>query len=145
MGYVGHRSHTTSSLRSFYRYILFKAEWYYNAGMPGWFSRFDRNLVMRSLEPLFLGSHKIEHYRRWFNDRLFDYVRSVLTEKMSATRPYLDAQGYRALVQNHESGIGNNMNEITRLITLELVQRLLIKGSYERTAEDRSLFLATGS
>jgi asparagine synthase (glutamine-hydrolysing) len=130
MGYVGHRSHTTSSWRSFYRYLLFKAEWYYNAGMPVWFSRFDRNPVMRSLEPLFLGSHKIEHYRRWFSDRLFDYTQSVLTDNTSATRPYLDSRGYRDLVQNHESGIGNNMNEITRLITLELVQRLLIKGSY---------------
>jgi len=58
----------------------------------------------------------------------------VLTDHTSTTRPYLDPHGYRELVNNHEAGIGNNMNEITRLITLELVQRLLIKGSYERTA-----------
>jgi hypothetical protein len=132
MGYRTARSHTFSSWRTLYRYLLFKSEWYYNAGMPDWLSRFDRNLL-KAVAPLFVGSHKIEHYRAWFSNRLFKYVQSMLTDNTSATRPYLERRSYSDFVSAHRSGAGNHMNEISRLITLELIQRRFIEGPYPQT------------
>jgi asparagine synthase (glutamine-hydrolysing) len=130
MGYGGEDPRPVALLRRVYRYLLFKAEWYYNAGMPHWIARLDHNLFMRHLEPLFVGSHKIEHYRLWFRDQLFDYVQSMLCDRVTAARSYLNRKGYRELVASHREGSRNCMNEINRLLTLELIQRTLIEADY---------------
>jgi asparagine synthase (glutamine-hydrolysing) len=132
MAYGGHGTKVSAKLRRLHRYLLFKAEWYYNAGMPHWLSRLERRVPLRKLERLFLGSHKIEHYRVWFRDQLFDYVQSMLRDRSTATRPYLSKRSYNQLVAAHEQGTANYMNEIARLLTLELVQRLLIERQYDR-------------
>src|SRR5262245_49421388 len=82
MGYGGNTHGLAGDLNRLLRYVLFKVEWYYNAGMPDWVARFDKPFL-RHLEPLFLGSHKIEHYRVWYRDRLFDYVQSILSDPPS--------------------------------------------------------------
>jgi len=130
MGYGGNSPRLAADLRQLYRYLLFKAEWYYNAGMPHWLARLDHNMLARGLERLFVGSHKIEHYRLWFRDQLFDYVQSMLRDSSTATRAYLNRRFYRELVTSHRRGTRNYMNEINRLVTLELVQRLLIEKDY---------------
>jgi asparagine synthase (glutamine-hydrolysing) len=130
MGFGGNGTRLAAHLRQLHRYLLFKAEWYYNAGMPHWLSRLDHTALARSLERLFLGSHKIEHYRLWFRDQLFGYVESMLCDGPTATRPYLNRQSYRKLVASHRAGTRNNMNAINTLVTLELVQRLLIERDY---------------
>ena len=130
MGYAGHGSWPSAYARQLYRYLLFKAEWYYNAGMPHWLSRLDGNVLAGRLARSFLGSHKIEHYRIWFRDQLFDYIQSVLCHRTAATRPYLNQRCYRGLVAAHREGTRNYMNEISTLVTLELVQRLLIEREY---------------
>ena len=130
MGYGGDNPRVAAFLKRLYRYLLFKAEWYYNAGMPHWSARLDHNVLARSLERLFVGSHKIEHYRLWFRDQLFDYIHSMLSDRLTATRPYLNRQAYNKLVTSHRRGSRNCMNEINRLLTLELVQRLLLERDY---------------
>src|SRR5262245_43401055 len=49
IGYGGN-GHLAPSLRRLSRYLLFKAGWYYNAGMPHWLARLDHNVLTRSLE-----------------------------------------------------------------------------------------------
>ena len=132
MGYGGSGSRLAANLRQLYRYLLFKAEWYYNAGMPHWLARVDHNVLARGLERLFVGSHKIEHYRLWFRDQLFDYVQSTLRDSPAATRPYLNRRYYEELVTSHRTGTRNCMNEINTLVTLELIQRLLIERDYQK-------------
>jgi asparagine synthase (glutamine-hydrolysing) len=123
MGYGGNTHGLGGGLSRLMRYLLFKAEWYYNAGMPDWIVRFDKP-VLAQLEPVFLGRHKIEHYRVWYRDRLFDYVQSILSDPASAARPYLNRGGFNRVLNGHCLGTGNYMNAITKLITLELIQRL---------------------
>jgi asparagine synthase (glutamine-hydrolysing) len=123
MGYGGNTRGLGGDLNRLMRYVLFKAEWYYNAGMPDWIARFDTP-VLKRFEPLFLGSHKIEHYRVWYRDRLFDYVQSILGDPASAARPYLDRGSFTRVLNGHRLGTGNFMNAISKLITLELIQRL---------------------
>jgi asparagine synthase (glutamine-hydrolysing) len=132
MGYGGSGPRLAANVRQLYRYLLFKAEWYYNAGMPHWLARLDHNVLARGLERLFVGSHKIEHYRLWFRDQLFDYVQSMLRDSPAATRPYLNRRYYEKLVTSHRRGTRNWMNEINSLVTLELIQRVLIERHYQR-------------
>jgi len=134
MGYGGNGPRLAAYLRRLHRYLLFKAEWYYNAGMPHWVARLDHNVLARGLEGLFLGSHKIEHYRLWFRDQLFDYVQSMLRDRSTATRAYLNRRSYRELVTSHRTGTRNYMNEINRLVTLELIQRRLLERDYREYA-----------
>ena len=131
MGYGGVSPVPVARIRQFYRYLLFKAEWYYNAGMPQWVARYEHMLPLRALEPAFLGRHKIDHYRLWFQSHAKDYVAGMLADRRTASRPYLDPRGFAELVECHRSGRGNCLSAINKTLTLELVQRLLIERPYE--------------
>jgi asparagine synthase (glutamine-hydrolysing) len=131
MGYGGLSSPPVAKLRQFYRYLQFKAEWYYNAGMPQWVARHERLLPLRVFEPLFLGRHKIDHYRLWLQSQVKRYVSDILTDPKSASRSYLNPRGFADVVDAHVSGRGNWLNAINKTVTLELVQRHLIERPYE--------------
>jgi asparagine synthase (glutamine-hydrolysing) len=130
MGYMGDTVAPVATVRRWHRYAQFKAEWYYSFGMPQWLARFDRALPLRLSEPLFLGSHKIANYRLWFQNELMDYVQSTLSDARAASRPYLNREGYAALVSAHSSGRRNCVNELDRVLTLELINRLLFERDY---------------
>ena len=100
--------------------------------MPDWLTRFDHNALTRRLETLFIGTHKIDHYRLWFRDQLFRYIDEVLSDGPASTRPYLDRHYYEGLTKAHRERTGNHVNEISKLVTLELIQRSLLSGDYVR-------------
>jgi asparagine synthase (glutamine-hydrolysing) len=132
MGDGGEGSSVTQFALKAYRYLLFKAEWYYGGGMPDFLTRFDHNPLARRLESLFVGSHKIEHYRLWFRDQLFDWVNAVMSDSRAAERPYLNRQSYYALLKTHQKRAGNCLDEISKLSTLELIQRSLLSATNPR-------------
>jgi asparagine synthase (glutamine-hydrolysing) len=123
---------TASTLQAlparFYNHLLFKAEWYYEGGMPDWLSRIDAQLTRGRKPPFFAGSHKMQHYRLWFRDHLADYVDSLLTDSASASRPYLNRAYARNVAAAHRSGRRNCTGEIAALATAELIHRLFIDG-----------------
>src|SRR5262249_51496038 len=112
LGYGGDSASPSAAVRRLARYLQFKAEWYYNAGMPDWSVRFDGSLPFRLVEPLFLGSHKIDHYRLWFRNQLSGYLREMLTDHSTLTRPYLNSRGYRDMLDGHFNGRGNCLDSI---------------------------------
>jgi asparagine synthase (glutamine-hydrolysing) len=130
MGYGGDVAAPVARFRQVHRYLQFKAEWYYNAGMPQWLARFERTLPLRMFEPLFLGSHKIDHYRLWIKNQLSHYVNAVLSDPASASRPYLNRRGYADLIRAQAGGDRNCLNEVNKVVTLELVHRLLLERDY---------------
>jgi len=50
--------------------FTFKAEYAYDLGMPQPVARIDRRLGFLHLERLFLGRHKVAHFRLWYRDAL---------------------------------------------------------------------------
>jgi asparagine synthase (glutamine-hydrolysing) len=118
-------------VRRVYRYAQFKAEWYYNLGMPSWLSRLDGSAALKATEPLFLGRHKIDHYRLWFRDQLKPYINELLHDPRAAARPYLNRAGFDELLLAHERGGRNCVNELNKVGTLELVSRLFIDRRYD--------------
>ncbi len=106
--------------------FLFKAEYGYDMGMPQWVARLDHAVSPLRLERLFLGRHKIFHFRTWYRDALAGYVREVLLDPRSLSRPYIDRKGVEAVVRGHLKGERNYTTEIHRLLSLEIIHRLFV-------------------
>jgi asparagine synthase (glutamine-hydrolysing) len=111
------------ALRGFMEFT-FKAEYAYDYGMPQWVSRVDNILSPLHLERLFLGRHKLLHFRLWYRDSLSDYVRQMLLDPRTLSRPYLERKGVEAIVAGHLGGGRNYTTAIHKLLTLELLHRL---------------------
>jgi asparagine synthase (glutamine-hydrolysing) len=103
-----------------------KAEYAYDYLMPQGVARVDHLLAPLHLERLFLGRHKLLHFRLWYRDPLADYVRQMLLDPLTLSRPYLERKGVEAIVQGHLKGDQNHTTEIHKLITLELLHRLFL-------------------
>lgn len=104
----------------------FKAEYAYDYGMPQWLARMDHLVAPLHFERLWVGRHKIFHFRPWYRDQLAPYVREILLDRRSLARPYLQPRAISDIVKGHLSGTRNYTLEIHRLLTLELAQRLFI-------------------
>jgi asparagine synthase (glutamine-hydrolysing) len=108
------------------RYLLelqFKAEYAYDYGMPQWLAGIDRRLSALQPHRLFLGHHKFSHFRVWYRDALSDYVREMLLDRESLSRPYLKPEVVRDIVTGHLSGRRNYTLELHKLLTLEILHR----------------------
>jgi asparagine synthase (glutamine-hydrolysing) len=139
MGFSGTESKIVGRPRQAYRYATFKAEWYYNLGMTDWLAAFDRP-VLKRFEPLFLGTHKIDHYRVWFRDYLLTYVRDMLSSSAIATRPYVRRQALEQLTRTDRI-TGRYVQDVSRLITLELIHKLFLSS----TPSSRQAVVGSGS
>ncbi len=107
--------------------FLFKAEYAYDYGMPQWVARIDHVLSGLHLERLFLGRHKFHHFRIWYRDVLPRYVRDMLLDPRTLSRPYIERKGLEAVVDGHLKGGRNYTTEIHTVLTLELLHRLLLE------------------
>ena len=94
--------------------------------MPQWLAQIDHRFSFLGLERLFLGRHKFYHYRVWYRDALSRYVREMLLDDRSLARPYVQRSKMEAMIDGHLSGRENHTLAIHRLLTLELIHRLLI-------------------
>jgi asparagine synthase (glutamine-hydrolysing) len=94
--------------------------------MPHWVARIDRALSPLRLERLFLGRHKFYHFRIWYRDALSAYIREMLLDSRTLSRPYLERRRVEALVRAHLTGRQNHTVPIHKLLTLELLHRLLL-------------------
>ncbi len=116
----------TSSISRGFLEFTFKAEYAYDYGMPQWLARVDHAFSLFHFERLFLGRHKFCHFRVWYRDRLASYVREILLDSRSLSRPYIQRNALERLVQGHLKGDRNYTTEIHRLLTLELQHRLFL-------------------
>lgn len=110
-----------------YHESFFKAEYIYNYGMPQWLACLDYILKAMHIERLFLGRHKFYHFRVWYRDTLADYVREILLDERTLNRQYLNKPFIEEMVNSHTKGYRNYTTEITKMLTIELIQRLLIE------------------
>jgi asparagine synthase (glutamine-hydrolysing) len=103
-----------------------KAEYAYDYGMPQWVSHIDHVLSPLHPERLFLGRHKFYHYRVWYRDVLSCYVRDILLDPRTLSRPYLNRKGVETIVARHIAGTHNYTSELHKLLTLELTSRAFV-------------------
>jgi len=125
-GLGGVKGSWTTPMARGYQEFTFRAEYAYDYGMPPWLVRIDHALKPLKLERLFLGRHKFCHYRVWYRDALAGYVREMLLDSRSLSRPYVDRKSLETRVEKHLRGEANSTTEIHRLLTLELQHRLFM-------------------
>jgi asparagine synthase (glutamine-hydrolysing) len=107
----------------FWQEFTFKGEYAFDAGMPQWFARAFRPFLPLRLDRLFLGRHKFLHFRTWYQNGLSDYVRQILLDPVTLSRPFLRRHKVEEMVRSHTQGLENHTLDIHNLLTLELVCR----------------------
>jgi asparagine synthase (glutamine-hydrolysing) len=115
-----------SAARRAYLEFTIKSEYAYDYGMPQWVARTDHALSSLHLERLFLGRHKFYHFRVWYRDALSAYVREILLDPRTLSRPYVQRNTLEAVVESHCKGNRNYTTEIHKMLTLELISRLFL-------------------
>lgn len=127
-GVGGNGGYLTSLLARASLEFTFKAEYAYDYGMPQSVARIDHFLSGLRLERLFLGRHKLLHFRVWYRDQLAEYVRQILLDPLTLSRPYINRRTLEATVKDHLAGTRNYTTAIHKLLTLELLQRCFFDG-----------------
>jgi len=143
-GLVGNGGPAQQAVRKALLEFQFKAEYASDMGMPQWLARLDRYSPLR-LEHLFLGRHKVFHFRVWYRDALASYVRETLLDCRSLSRPYIERKGLEAIVRGHLKGDRNYTNELHKALTLELLHRLFIDGGERDDGESSRTPMAKGA
>jgi asparagine synthase (glutamine-hydrolysing) len=125
-GLGGNRGPLRRALARRWLEFTFKAEYAYDYGMPQWAARFDHLMAPLHMDRMFLGRHKFYHFRVWYRDELSNYVRDMLLDPRTLSRSYLQPKMVEAVVQGHLKGDRNYTTAIHKLLTLELLHRLLV-------------------
>jgi asparagine synthase (glutamine-hydrolysing) len=123
---IGGRSKVGAAISRAHLEFTFKAEYAYDYGMPQWVAQADHLLAPFHLERLWMGRHKIFHFRLWYKTVLAKYVKEILLDPRTLARPYLERSGVEAVVNGHLKGNRNFTIEIHRLLSLELLHRVFV-------------------
>ena len=86
------------------------------------------------LHHLILGREYFRHYSHWFRNELAPYLKDILLDPRTLARPYWNPAYLTRMVHDHVSGRRNNMLEIRKVLTLELIHRELLSSSRGETA-----------
>jgi asparagine synthase (glutamine-hydrolysing) len=114
-------------LRRAKQQFLARSEYAYDYGMPDWLARVDRLLSPLNVQRFFLGRQKFCHFRSWYRRELKAYLKEILLDQRSRSRPYLHPKGLEKIVAGHLGGTHNFTQEIHRLLSLELLHRTLLE------------------
>jgi asparagine synthase (glutamine-hydrolysing) len=125
-GLAGNQGRMLAAIVRGYLEFTFKAEYAYDYGMPQKMARIDHLFSALHFERLFLGRHKFAHYRVWYRDVLSVYIREMLLDSKTLSRPYVEKSKVEMIVKGHLRGDRNYTTEINKLLTLELFHRLFI-------------------
>jgi asparagine synthase (glutamine-hydrolysing) len=113
-------------LRRLFAEVTFKLDYLHKEGLPHRLSRLDPAIGGLSMFGI-LGLHKYLPYRRWFRNELQAYVSQVFSEARTRQLPYWNAGFLKSMAEDHGTGRRNYVREINAVMTLEAVDRLLIR------------------
>jgi asparagine synthase (glutamine-hydrolysing) len=106
---------------------LFKVEYTYLFAAPHWATRLDRSLESLRLERIFAGRKKWEGYRIWIRTRFADFIRDTLLSRNAFFSRFFDMKMAERMISRHIGGTHNYLNEINRLLTVELIHLTLLR------------------
>lgn len=127
MGELGNSVGLKSVWRNFFSKMTFKLDYWSNDGMPHWLSPFDPVLDRLNSDVGLLGLHKYLRYRRWFRRELSGYLKEMLSARSVRQSTAWNASFVSDLAENHIRGRRNYVQEINAVLTLDAVQRLLLR------------------
>ena len=110
--------------------VTFKLDYFNNEGLPRVLSPFDPIFKRLMTGLKIAGLHKYLHYRSWFRKELAAYLDQALTNASNLRSSFWDSTFVQRLAEEHSRGRKNYAAEINAVLTLEAVERLLIRGSF---------------
>jgi asparagine synthase (glutamine-hydrolysing) len=118
--------------------IAFKLDYFYQQGLPRQLEWTEPCLeILRRRGRL--GRHKYLPYRVWFRRELAGLVRERVTDESTLRLPMFDREYLRALPDLHIASGQNRVSEISAVLTLEAVSRLILRpGSPSWTSDSRA-------
>lgn len=90
-------------------------------------SRLDCLLRPLHLDAWIRGRSLLRHYRIWFREELSDYVQSLVLDPRTLERPYWNPDFVKTIVDAHIKGKGNYLTELRKIMTIELIHRVLVE------------------
>lgn len=130
-GVLGSDGALRSQLRRAGAAVSFKLDYWHMEGMPGKLSVFNGAVDALSRTG-WLAKHKFLPYRRWLRKDLAAVLRQRIDDAAAHALPFWHAPAVSALAQDHVQGRHNRLREINAVLTLDAVDRLLIRGRYPR-------------
>jgi asparagine synthase (glutamine-hydrolysing) len=112
--------------RSFFE-ASFKLDYLHNEGMPDWLLPFDPVLERIDTRVRIFGHHKFLHYRSWFKRELADYVQDVVATARTRAAAFWNPDFLKKVASDHIHGRKNYVLELNAVLTLEAVERLLLR------------------
>jgi asparagine synthase (glutamine-hydrolysing) len=129
MGRVRENGHPIDRVAYGLYWALFKVEFIYLYATPHWMTRVDRKLGRLKPERLIAGKQKFEGYRVWFKTHLADFLRDTLCRPHAFCTDFFDETWVKRVVGRHTDGTHNYLNEINKMLTIELVGSSLLRSS----------------
>jgi asparagine synthase (glutamine-hydrolysing) len=126
LGFAGRGGRLAAEFSSRLHRFTMRTEYAYDYGMPQWVAQIDHRLSSLHLERLFLGRHKFTHFRVWYRDTLSRYVREMLLDPRTLSRPYIQSDTLQRMVNSHLKGDGNYTTAIHKVLTIEHLHRLFL-------------------
>ena len=131
-GYGGSSSPLVSLSSKFAYKFLIKLDTLLNAEIlpyssHHWAAKFDRMFAPFQASKLVIGFDKFRHYRLWFQKELSQYLQEILLDNRTLNRPYWNKKYIEKIVYDHIKGRGNYLNELRKVLTVELIHRVLIE------------------
>ena len=114
-------------LKRLYFASTFKIDYLLNEGMPNQLGKCDSLFASLDSQNFILGSHKYLFYRRWFREELFNLVQEKLAEACNRRNPIWNIKYLSSMAERHRRGDRNNVKEINAVLTIDAIDRLLLK------------------
>jgi len=121
-------SRVAGIVRRLFSEATFKLDYLNNEGWPSWLSPVEPVFARVASTLKIIGLHKYLHYRSWFRRELAEYLKSVVNDSQTRQCQYWNCDFLRQMANEHINGHKNYIVEIDAMLTLEAVERLLIKG-----------------
>jgi asparagine synthase (glutamine-hydrolysing) len=107
--------------------VAFKLDYMHNEGLPSSLRALAWPLAALDRAG-FLGPHRYLPYRLWFRHDLARYIAEVMGDPAASRLPFWNVRGLSDVARDHVAGRRSAVREINAVLTLEAVDRLLIRG-----------------
>lgn len=135
--YLGHMNFAHRALLRLWSEFTFKLDYYYNDGMPGFFTSFDPLLRTMHNRELLFGQHKYLHYRQWFRRELADFTRDTLAKPSATVDAVFGSAKIASVIDAHVEGKQNYTRELSIALTLQSLESLLFRN--QATSQSNNL------
>ena len=139
MGGLGSGGALLAKMRYLFYRVLFKMEYYYLFATPHWLTWIDRKLEKLHLETIVAGREKFEGYRIWIKTPLGDFIKQALSNPNAHYVEFFDPKAVQRMVARHLAGTHNYLNEINKVLTIELLCTSLIDHRATRPMRSESI------